>query len=330
MRKIVGLLALASVVALAWGRLDFGLGPAMAEPGAAALTVQSRVYLPAASRAATTAVNPPAPPSQTTAPDWLAYLNYYRSTAGLAPLSENPTWSQGCLNHARYIVLNRFATHAEDPANPWYTPDGDECGRSGNVVLGTTTAPADRFAIDSWMQAPFHALGIVDPLLAQVGYGSYRDGGGLTGATLDIIRGRDWRLAGSVSYPVMWPGNGAVVRLTRYRGDELPDPLTACPGYSAPTGLPVILQLGAGNVVPQVTGTYFAGNGAPLEHCVFDQTSYVNPNQAFQNLARAVLAARSAVVLIPRAPLQAGVTYTVAVAVSGQTYTWSFTVLDSG
>ncbi len=323
MRKVIGLLTLAGVVALAWVGLNFGLDPVRAAPGA--VNVQSRVYLPAVSRVAITEVNPPAPPAETAPPEWLAYLNYYRSTAGLPPLAENPTWSQGCLNHARYIVLNRFATHAEDPANPWYTPDGDECGRNGNVVLGGTTAPADRFAIDSWMQAPFHALGIIDPLLTQVGYGSYRDGT-LTGATLDIIRGRNYRLAGSAPYPVKWPGDGAVVALNHYRGDELPDPLTACPGYSAPTGLPVILQLGAGNIVPQVTGTYFAANGVPLEHCVFDQTNYVNPNPAFQSLARAVLAARSAVILIPRAPLQAGVTYTAAITANGQTHTWSFSV----
>ncbi len=325
MRKTSGLLVLVGLVALAWAGLNPQLRPVVAAPGAT--SPQSRVYLPVASRSVATEVNPPAPPSETAAPEWLAYLNYYRATAGLPPVTENPAWSQGCLNHARYIVLNRFATHAEDPANPWYTPDGDRCGRNGNVVLGGTSAPADRFAIDSWMQAPFHALGIIDPLLAQVGYGSYRNPANtLTGATLDIIRGRSYELAGSAPYPVKWPGDGAVVPLDRYRGDELPDPLTACPGYSAPTGLPVVVQLGAGTVVPQVSGSYFAANGVPLEHCVFDQTSYTNPNPAFQSLARAVLAARSAVILIPRAPLQAGVTYTVAIAANGQTHTWSFAV----
>ncbi len=327
MRRELGLVGLIVIAALAWGVLSLQPAPAA---GAAVTAVQSRVYLPVTSRVAGNEVNPPAPPAQTAQPEWLVYLNYYRAAAGLPAVTENPAWSEGCFYHARYIVLNRFATHAEDPANPWYTPAGDECGRNGNVVLGSITAPANKFAVDSWMQAPFHALGIVDPLLAQVGYGTYREPGGtLTGATLDIIRGRSYELVRLAQYPVKWPTDGAVVALTHYRGDELPDPLTACPGYSAPSGLPVILQLGPGNVVPRVSGSYFAANGVPLEHCVFDQTSYTNPNPAFERLARAVLAARSAVVLIPRVPLQAGVTYTVGIAANGQTHTWSFTVAGS-
>jgi hypothetical protein len=43
------------------------------------------------------------------------------------------------------------------------------------------------------MQAPFHAVGILDPELATTGFGSYREEGGYVemGAALDVVRGLD-------------------------------------------------------------------------------------------------------------------------------------------
>jgi len=64
----------------------------------------------------------------------------------------------------------------------------------------------------------------------------------------------------------------------------------------------------------------------PLEHCVYDETSYTNPDGSDQSLGRSILDARDAIVLIPREPLTPGSSYTVSITVSGQTYAWSFTV----
>jgi len=38
--------------------------------------------------------------------DWLSYVNYYRALGELPPVTENPTWSDGCWKHARYMVKN--------------------------------------------------------------------------------------------------------------------------------------------------------------------------------------------------------------------------------
>src|SRR5260370_10662260 len=102
-----------------------------------------------------------------------------------------------------------------------------------------------------------------------------------------------------------------------YGGNEFPDPLQACPGYSAPTGLPVFIQVG-GNVSTVAGPVHsFTGNGVALNHCVIDSTnSAVGSN----------LVARGGVIVIPQAPLQAGVKYVVALTVNGAAYTWSFTV----
>jgi hypothetical protein len=176
------------------------------------------------------------------------------------------------------------------------------------------------------MQAPFHAVGMLDPQLSVVGYGSYReaDGGWQMGAGLDVLRGLG-SVPPAVEFPVKWPSDGKTVSLTAHWG-ESPSPLTSCPGYSAPSGLPIILQIGSGGLVPTVTAHSFTQDGTPLDHCVFDETSYTNPNGSLQSVGRSILNARDAIVLIPRQPLTRGASYTASITVNGQTHTWTFTV----
>jgi hypothetical protein len=175
------------------------------------------------------------------------------------------------------------------------------------------------------MQAPFHALGILDPRLTQVGHGLYReaDGGLQTASGLDVLRGLNYALAWP--YPVIWPAHGAVIPLT-YHWGSYPDPLTSCPGYASPSGLPLLVQLGPGSLTPSVTSNSFSAAGTPLEHCVFTEATYHHPDGAAQSLGRAILAGRDAVVLIPRAPLTPGTTYTASLTADGHTHTWTFTV----
>lgn len=283
-----------------------------------------------------TPTNPPAPtdtptPAPTTDPraDWLSYTNYYRALAQLPPVTEYAAWSTGAYYHARYMVKNNVIQHSEDPNNPWYTRQGLAAAQSSNLVVSPDVNRDHRYALDAWMQAPFHALGIINPALRQVGFGLYReaDGGLQMGAALDIIRGVG-RVPPYVSFPVKWPADGMTVPLRLHWG-EYPNPLSSCPGYNPPTGLPIILQLGPGDVTPVVTAHSFQKGSTPLAHCVFDETSYVNPNPADQSGMRGVLDAHDAIVLIPRSPLEPGASYTVSITVNGQTYTWSFRVSEN-
>src|SRR5258708_37993973 len=134
------------------------------------------------------------------------------------------------------------------------------------------------------------------------------------GAAVYVIGGNSFS---GGAYPVYFPGNGATEPLMSYGGNEFPDPLQGCPGYSAPTGLPVFIQVG-GNVSTVAGPVHsFPANGVALNHCVIDSTnSAVGSN----------LVARGGVIVIPQAPLQAGVKYVVALTVNGAPYTWSFTV----
>jgi len=247
---------------------------------------------------------------------WLARFNTWRANTTLPLLTENSTWSVGDYDHAVYMVKNDLVTHYETPGTRYYTTDGDTAARNSNIFVSSSTSTTDEQAIDWWMQAPFHAMGMMDPRLSQTGFGSYREvkSGWDMGAAVDVIRGNSFS---GGQYPVYFPGNGATEPLTSYGGGEFPDPLQACPGYSVPTGLPVFIQVG-GNVSTLAGPVHsFTGNGVPLNHCVIDST---NP------AVGSYLVARGGVILIPQTPLQTGVKYVVALTVNGQPYTWSFTV----
>jgi len=177
------------------------------------------------------------------------------------------------------------------------------------------------------MSAPFHAVAVLDPALQQVGFGSYReaDGGWQMAATMDVARGQG-TIPITTTFPIAYPGDGKVSVLKSFEGGEWPDPLESCPGYSAPAGLPIILQIGPGNLTPSVTAHTLMQGAISLEHCLFDETSYVNSVGSTQTTGRNILNSRDAIVLIPRQPLTPGATYTVSISTNEQTYTWSFSV----
>jgi hypothetical protein len=266
-------------------------------------------------------------PTQSVPPAPLDYINAYRAMADLPPVTENTDWSIGDWLHSRYMVKNDVIEHTEDPGNPWYTPEGLEAAQSSNLVVSSSDSFSDEAAIDGWMVAPFHAIGILDPALLVIGYGSYReaDGGWQTGAGLDVIRGLG-SIPPSVTFPILWPGDGQIIALTSFPGNELPNPLTSCPGYTAPAGLPIYIQIGDGSQTPSVTASTFSQGATPLEHCTFDETNYANPDSDLQNLGQLILDGRDAIVFLPRNPLTPGVSYTVSITVNGETYTWTFTV----
>jgi hypothetical protein len=261
-------------------------------------------------------------------PPWLIRFNQFRSQAHLPAVIEEPVWLDGCVKHSKYIVKNDVLTHTEDPSNSWYAAEGNECGTSANVLYSSTTETTDVDAVDVWMRAPFHGLGMLDTRLVKTELGSFREEGGAVamGASLDVLRGRGANVVSGVTFPVAWPGNGSTTDLTSYNGAESPDPLTSCSGYVNPVGLPLIVQFGTGSVNPVLTSHSLKTNGSDLEHCVFGEADYVNKNASDQNLGRLVLGSRDAIILIPRNPLVWGNTYDVSVTANDTTYNWSFTV----
>jgi uncharacterized protein YkwD len=247
---------------------------------------------------------------------WLERLNSWRASSGLSTLTENPTWSAGDYNHAVYMVKNNLVTHYETPGTAYYTTAGDVAAQNSNIEVSGSTSTTDEQAIDWWMGAPFHAMGMMDPRLATTGYGAYRNAASTpwqAGFAVDTIRGNTFT---GGKYPVYWPGNGATEPLVTYSGYEWPDPLQACPGYSMPTGLPVFVEIG-GNVQTTAGAHSFTTNGVALDHCIID---------ANNTAVGSYLKERGGVIVIPRNPLKNGSKYTVALTVNAVPYTWSFTV----
>jgi uncharacterized protein YkwD len=277
-------------------------------------------YLPIVFKAPSTASPPPA--------HWLDAVNYYRQMAKLPAVSENTTYSSGDWYHARYMVKNDYLGHSEDPANPWYTPEGAQAAANSNAMVSSNVNATDLYAINLWMSGPFHALGILDPELHEAGFGSYREpiGTWRMGAALDVIRGLGG-LPPTVSFPIYFPGDGTFTPLLSHSG-ETPSPLTSCPGYTEPSGPPIMLQIGDGSQTQNVTATSFKENGVARAHCTFDETDYTNSNSSYQSLGRNILNMRDAIVIMPRAPLVPGAQYTVSITVNGSTYTWAFTAMQ--
>lgn len=256
--------------------------------------------------------------------DWLSVLNFYRATAKVPRLKENERFSEGARLHARYVVLSGDAGHDETDSSRYHTEAGEEAGRSGAVFASTEASITNREAIEGWMASPFHAAGIIDPRLRTTGYGSYRSPNRTSGwraaGTLDVVRGRTGSDPGRA---VTWPGDGTQVPLTMYPGNESPDPLTSCRGYRGNAGLPILARIpNAGSIVR----ASFTENGSAADFCIFDGSTYRNPNAAEQRRGRSILAAEHTIVIMPRRPLKTLHTYRASIETTRTRVAWSFSV----
>ena len=255
---------------------------------------------------------------------WLARINNIRAWAGLAAVTEDASLKQGGDEHCIYMVRNDVIEHNQNTGVCCKTAAGLNAAMKSNLsISGGTPGLQQEAPIRGWITGPFHGIGILDPRLTQSSFSNYYELVGTFhhGAALDVLT----HLSGTATgYPIMWPGNGAVIDILSYDGNESPDPLAGS-GITAPTGTPIYLQLGSGGVTPSVTASSFSeAGGAAMPHIIFDETSYTNPSPAQQSLARSILGGRDCIVLMPHAPLQAGKTYNVSITSNGTVHAWSF------
>jgi hypothetical protein len=297
----------------------------------------------------------------------LARWNYYRTSAGVPPIVADPALNEAALHHAKYLVNNHLdagdafvrdgrmfehgwnaSAHSESEGNPWYTEDGAKWADHATVIRGASI-PTDGASLVDGQTARLSSTIVIDPQLAAVGFGLFCDKqdcagvivyrSGLTKSQfLTLYEGNamDWNgMLGAMPFtrarlrkPIEFPASGMQLPLRADRGGEYPDPLASCHGYSAPTGVPIVLELGAptqGEDV-KVSSSSLNDGGAQLETCAFDATSYSNPDGYQQSQLRQGLHAYGVVVMIPKDPLQPGHTYTVSMVADSQPYTWSFSI----
>jgi uncharacterized protein YkwD len=306
--------------------------------------IASRVAAPQARSAApsttATAASPSLRDEAGTAAPWIETLNRHRALAGLGPVALDPGLVQAAQAHAHYVVANYSAAikagrlgaeaHTEDPAKPYYSAAGLAAARASTVEeefrpRGGLPAPSE--AIEGWLTVPFHRLWILNPGLRRAAFAQYCEAR-VCVSVLDVQSGADRppSVAIPLQRPVMYPPSGSIVANGKSEG-EWPSPVTACPGYSEPSGLPVSLQLG-GHLDARLTDysiTRADGSAVPVPACGFDADSYVNPDPAEQERVRHVLIDFGAAIVVPRAPLIPGI-YDVSITAGGRPFSWSFTI----
>lgn len=273
--------------------------------------------------------------------------------AHLSPIENIPSLGAGDRDHAIYLIKNHSQDikadrnlginfHMEEPGRPGYTYAGFAAGKDSDVITwkGKETPKDASMAVAGWLIAPFHRFSMLNPHLREAGYGEYCHDGACA-AALNLSAGS--RIAAYHRFysgggltdqasnttvfdtPVEFPPDGSVLKLYEFPGGEWPDPLSSCPGYEPPTGLPISVQIGTW-VKTRLSAYSVTENGKPVAVCGIDSTNYKNPDMLTQRDGRGGLRFFGAVILMPRKPLTPGASYKVSATVNGQKYDWSFKV----
>ena len=250
-----------------------------------------------------------------------------------------------------HFEIPQDAFRWEDKGKPFYTDEGASAGRDAVVLAAREINISGAEFVDRMMTMPFSGLIPMVPQFSIVGLGAYCD----PGQCAIVIPGRfalekSVRIAlydgpasdrlwnpslglipletGRLRAPVEFPPDGATVDLQSYAGGDYPDPLSSCPGYKAPTGTPISIQLGQGygpDGSLEVSSDFVTRDGVEIETCLITAASYASRNAEQTEFGKAGLVRIGAAVLLPREPLASG-HYKVAVKESGQLYEWGFTV----
>lgn len=260
--------------------------------------------------------------------DWLGRINEIRVASQLPPVAEEGAWSAGILAHLRYLwntpsdLTEGESLHSENPASPYYTPEGAKEGESSNLGYGETNVEA----IDNWLAAPFHAIGMLRPGLEKV---AFARSPGTGNAGLDVISGLDPEAPPKL---VLFPGPASTIDLAHYVG-ESPPPIETClaehPGADYDTsGLPLIALL-TEPPDPKLSATLTLPDGSRINSdgndlCVVTASTFVTRDEIYGPTGSSILRSDNAVFLVPRLPLVTG-RYEATISQPGKPdVAWSF------
>lgn len=173
---------------------------------------QSRILLGLLGNETAAAPSQPAPsqpaPNQTPAipEQWLDRLNYYRSLVGVPTVTENPTYSANCFEHARYMAENNDITHDQQADLPYASDAGQICAQKGNAWIGWGKGWSQAEVIDGWMASLGHRLWMIYPSLQTTGFGMYTASNGVSAAGIDVLSDNKIENDNSFSgWPVIYP-----------------------------------------------------------------------------------------------------------------------------
>lgn len=164
----------------------------------------------------------------------LARLNYYRALSGVPPVELNYGLSRGCQLHANYLAINRIdlgsvglRAHEEDQAAPGYSFAGELAAKNSVIFQGVGPVAA----IDKWFQTLYHRLGLLDPNLQRIGWGT------VSGyQVLDVHQGRvnhNYAATATVVYPAV-----GITNVPGGFNEEIPHPVAG----DTSLGIPITVE----------------------------------------------------------------------------------------
>jgi Cysteine-rich secretory protein family len=247
----------------------------------------------------------------------LRLLNHHRELAGLSPAKLDQKLSAGCMEHAKYMLLNRGTAavaglnpHTQRSGLPGASVAGAECGKAADLSPGNYDLGS---AIDGWMATLYHRRPMLEPELERIGVGYAR---GPDGMVISAMMFADITKPTSVgAWPVAYPAkNQRDVPLAF--GGEIPNPIP----NEGTGGYPITLQFPPFDKITRVSAKLTDAKGKPIPFFVSD------PEHPATSLGQ-----YGVICLIPKLSLQPQSAYTAQIEATWNgktdTWTWSFSTI---
>jgi hypothetical protein len=249
----------------------------------------------------------------------LARINEARAAIGVPPMKRHPALDTAASAHANYYKLNYgdpslagMGLHYEEQGKPGFTgrsfsDRAKAAGYSGSINENIGLSGSLLVTVDWSLDTINHRLTLIDPRYTDVGFGVVNEGK-IKIEVIDLGTVQ-WRSTIEPTWEP-WPPPDATNIGLRFDG-EGNSPID---GLTFPTGYPITLKYNGGGAV-KFTGAKLS---TPAQA---DVPSVAQPGTGFIT--------RNTYMVLARAPLQPGTTYTIAIdgTLDGTAFTrkWSFT-----
>lgn len=313
-RPLIAALVAASTLAACGGGGGDSAGAGLAPLAAAPAT------------GAPAAAQDPAAPALTNniALDGRNWINYRRAQLGVPAVTENAQINNAALGHSEYLRTNNVMSHDQKAGSPGFTGATllDRLNAAGytipaagyaygEVISGTTNGNGF-FMAEELITAIYHRFVMFEPKFRELGTGAATSASGYHYFTADFATRDGFGPGIGASSVVIWPFSGQTGVTPVFHSDsEDPDPVAGINDV----GYPISVHANIDAPLAMQTFTVRPRGGANL------QVQVVNSS--------ATATQRTAIAIVPLAPLKAATTYEVSFSgtVNGAPVTrdWSFT-----
>jgi uncharacterized protein YkwD len=312
-RSLIPVLVAASTLAACGGGGSDSTGGVVTPPSASAPTPTP----PAADPGAPTLTN-------NIALDGRNWINYRRAQIGVPAVAENVQINNAALGHSEYLRTNNVMSHDQKAGSPGFTGVTlmDRLNAAGytipangyaygEVISGTTNS-SGFFMAEELITAIYHRFVIFEPKFREIGTGAATSSSRYNYFTADFATRNGFGPGIAANTVVIWPFSGQTGVTPNFFSDsEDPDPV---PNRNE-VGYPISVHANIDAPVAMQAFTVRPRGGSNLQVQVVDSSA--DPTK------------RTAVAIVPLAPLKAATTYDVSFTgtVKGVAVTrdWSFT-----